>query len=460
MLQNRLEISNAMQSDISAAQPDLVHLSIEQLLSIRASAIDFFTESASHQGHIGFLAKLAGLVSEKLVKRLLVGTEDEESETCANVSADALRAVGLLVTRAYGAKERLEASQQPPLLPQCWALELKESDWPGCQCVLFNPAELWIKVLPLENVDFAAESKSQHLCVIRERSDRNRKDRVHHWEFFRVESSPEGIRETLVSRPRASMVSLTKELCSVLKRRATIQKPDTSEGFVKQSDQPSDNGNSINPSLRPTRKFADASALGNAKELRGQMGRFCRSVISLTVKPDPQLDDATAGTCGGSKKHDATAKTCSGSKKLGGATGGLRGSMNLLASRPDPKPNDATASPLGDLQKSGRFPSMPSLRPVGRRGTHAREVSEGPHHSMSANLEKKRMVELRSVSTTPRKSASFGVNDVRDKLFCNSSSDGRLSVSTMVRTMEENCLKGSTKSAAIAPTFNDPATDQ
>merc|ERR1712007_67672 len=114
---------------------------------------------------------------------------------------------------------------------------------------------------------------------------------------------------------------------------------------------------------------------------------------------------------------------------------------------------------FGDLQESGRFPLMSCLRPVGRRSTHGREVSEGPHHSMPANLEKQPMVELRSVNTH-RKSASFGVKGVNDELFCNASSDGRLSVSTMVRTMEENCFTGSTKSAVVVPTFNDPATDR
>lgn len=55
LLGDQLEFKSCSQSDVSAAQADLRHLSSEQLLRIRAQTLDFATQSASHSAHLNFL---------------------------------------------------------------------------------------------------------------------------------------------------------------------------------------------------------------------------------------------------------------------------------------------------------------------------------------------------------------------------------------------------------------------
>lgn len=139
LLGGRLEVKGCLESDISAAHMDLKHLTLEQLVSIRAESLDFLTSSESHSTHNNFLDSVDGYLAERLVQHGLQGR--------AQAPAAALRALGRRLVLALGAGQLLRqgwgsssaggAGSRTGLssgighLPHHWAVELDAALWPS-----------------------------------------------------------------------------------------------------------------------------------------------------------------------------------------------------------------------------------------------------------------------------------------------------------------------------------------
>lgn len=104
--------------DVSAAQPDLRHLELRQLLTIR-SRNAFHTDSCSHQAHSSFLRSVEELIFEKFAKRLCQHAAGELGRLC------------LLICGVCAQEEGL---------PSLWALQDNQT-W------LFHSKELWLRVV-------------------------------------------------------------------------------------------------------------------------------------------------------------------------------------------------------------------------------------------------------------------------------------------------------------------------
>lgn len=138
LLGGRLEVKGCLESDISAAHMDLKHLTLEQLVSIRAESLDFLTSSESHSTHNNFLDSVDGYLAERLVQHGLQGK--------AEAPASALRALGRRLVLVLGAGQLLRQgwgssaggvgsrtgfSSGTGHLPHCWAVELDAALWPS-----------------------------------------------------------------------------------------------------------------------------------------------------------------------------------------------------------------------------------------------------------------------------------------------------------------------------------------
>eukprot|EP00930_Biecheleria_cincta_P052788 TRINITY_DN3806_c1_g1_i1.p1 TRINITY_DN3806_c1_g1~~TRINITY_DN3806_c1_g1_i1.p1 ORF type:complete len:858 (-),score=224.49 TRINITY_DN3806_c1_g1_i1:230-2803(-) len=153
LLGGRLEVKGCLESDISAAHMDLKHLTLEQLVSIRAESLDFLTSSESHSTHTNFLDSVDGYLAERLVQHGLQGT--------AQAPAAALRALGRRLVLALGAGQLLQqgwgsssaggagsrtgCSSGIGHLPNHWAVELDAAVWGGHKAALFfaEPQPPW-----------------------------------------------------------------------------------------------------------------------------------------------------------------------------------------------------------------------------------------------------------------------------------------------------------------------------
>jgi hypothetical protein len=146
LLDGRLEIKGCMESDVSAAQMDLRHLTCEQLLEIRVRNLDFTTSSSSHIAHLNFLDVLDLHLFEKLTQKLI-------RRAAPSPPVGTGRVLGRKVLLTLGAIQMLEdgwgSNQLPSALgqtralpPHVWVLGLGGEGNPA----IFNAVELWVDV--------------------------------------------------------------------------------------------------------------------------------------------------------------------------------------------------------------------------------------------------------------------------------------------------------------------------
>jgi len=143
LLEGQLEVKGCLESDVSAAYMDLKHLSLEQLVAVRAQSVDPISESQSHSAHSNFLDSLDAYLAEKLAGRLL----REESAAPSH-----MKILGRRLILALGARELLHEgwgssdSSDSSFLPDFWALELEAVAWHGHAAALFHADELWVEL--------------------------------------------------------------------------------------------------------------------------------------------------------------------------------------------------------------------------------------------------------------------------------------------------------------------------
>lgn len=188
LFSDKIELKGCLQSDVAAAQPDVRHLSTEQLLAARAATLDFQTESERHSAHNSFLNTVDTHLFEKLARCCL---ERSNANAVSQASAQALFETGVRITMMLGAAELLadgwdskqgETNEELPAVPQCFAVRLDEKQWQGSRFAIFNTTNLSLQVVASE-LDFATIVPAEEcLAACLERSTGAGATRLLHWE--------------------------------------------------------------------------------------------------------------------------------------------------------------------------------------------------------------------------------------------------------------------------------------
>lgn len=213
-------LKDSMESDVSAAQPDLKYLGLAQLLCIRVNNLDFLTESARHSAHHDFLSIVDTQIWEKLLRRCLRG------EVVAPPKASAsLRALGRQLLLILGAVEVLDSgwadnnagtTSRPVPTPSCWVVKL---DW-ASSYALFHSHELWFEALTVESPeDFSLLAAGCKVGLVSDRSSGTDKDRGLHWEITILDPLIDDIVQEMELRDGNSQSKLTIELSGALLER-------------------------------------------------------------------------------------------------------------------------------------------------------------------------------------------------------------------------------------------------
>ncbi|CAE8585167.1 unnamed protein product, partial [Polarella glacialis] len=211
ILDGQLELKACPPSDVLAAQGDLRHLSVRQLLAIRTRELDFpVTQAGSFNVHSNFLAALDNELFDKIGRRALRGQAPPELRT--------LKALGLRMVLCLGSADlvmAVEASadslkQAPPPL---WLSPLDEEDWPGCSFLLAHTGELWAQALPGLTPDLVSLTAGSDVSVVMDLVSGARSDRLLHWEVTCIDPRKDDVAGALAlarARRRCTAVALAK----------------------------------------------------------------------------------------------------------------------------------------------------------------------------------------------------------------------------------------------------------
>jgi len=241
LLKGELELKVCPASDVSNAQPDLKHLSAEQLLAIRAPTLDFNSVSANFSAHHNFLSMLDSHLLEKLGRRHLRGSNA--------VKVAGYRFAGQKLVLVTGGVQVLRdgwdnnsptASASRGDVPDCWAMELEHEEWPETPAIIVHTKELWVEAVhALPDELHEKMLQGAQLVVVSDASAVAGNDRVLHWDLAILPADRDLVSELRrVDRPRQSQVmqrKLTHELSKVLEER---NKQSPEKGHLPQSEAP------------------------------------------------------------------------------------------------------------------------------------------------------------------------------------------------------------------------------
>jgi len=188
LFSGRQELKATMEAEVAAAQPDLRHLSMEQLLALRVETLDFQTESEKFNAHNNFLGTLDQVLFQRLASRCL---ERSSVPAPAEISQQALFAVGRILCLMLGAAQMLiggcdvqeaEESRVKASVPSYWLVKLEEDKWQGSSFAIFNIKQLWLQVVTGE-LDLKGRIPDQELvAVVHDRSAGSGQTRMFNWQ--------------------------------------------------------------------------------------------------------------------------------------------------------------------------------------------------------------------------------------------------------------------------------------
>jgi len=212
LLSNVVELKSCMETDVSAAQCDVRHLSPEQLLAIRVRTLNFATESQSHGARNSFLETVDRHLFVRLARRCLQRAPQlpERPEPLHALGLRITLTLGahVLLVQGCGAASRscstgsLAAAANVPAIPICWALRLNPEEWPErCRAAVFHAGELWVEALP-GVPEFATSASGGPLAVVCDRTKGLGNDRMLHWEIAVLDSSTEDVLAELERDPQ------------------------------------------------------------------------------------------------------------------------------------------------------------------------------------------------------------------------------------------------------------------
>eukprot|EP00929_Paragymnodinium_shiwhaense_P069168 TRINITY_DN34893_c0_g1_i1.p1 TRINITY_DN34893_c0_g1~~TRINITY_DN34893_c0_g1_i1.p1 ORF type:complete len:606 (+),score=131.00 TRINITY_DN34893_c0_g1_i1:120-1937(+) len=233
LLRSEIELQGTMANDVAIAQPDLQHLTLEQLLLIRSRTLDFATLSKSHEAHINFLHNADKHLFAAIARSRWRGIRVHS----------ALFVLGRYVTQLLGGFGMLDAAGLPtgkdgaalPGVPRVVAFDLEAADvkWSGRSFAIFDLQELWIDPLPDDDATkaasiVAAAAKSEQVGVLWDRSTGRDNERLVNWEIKFVcaeEVLPElKVMRATVGVAKQSQRDMDKQLSgAVLRRTATAE---------------------------------------------------------------------------------------------------------------------------------------------------------------------------------------------------------------------------------------------
>lgn len=223
-----LELKVCMETDVSGAQMDLKHLSLEQLLALREPNLGFACESDRHSAHRNFLHTADKLIFQGLASRGLRGV------AAGSPTASRLQALGARMTAVLGAAElledlvtgleaRVESPTDQPELPLVWALTpgaltSGETDPGGWSCVLLHSQELWLEPFAGEMPDLAGRLGGMQVAVA---SDHICADRRAAWDFLIMDPQVDDVLAELFRDRAAARTRLehASELSSAIARK-------------------------------------------------------------------------------------------------------------------------------------------------------------------------------------------------------------------------------------------------
>jgi len=320
LLSSEIHVQGSMPSDMAAAQSDLRHLTLEQLLVLRSRTLDFATESRSHDAHNSFLATLDRHLFERMAVQHFRGKPPQDAHFLGRLGFQLAVVVGAAAVLEDGPGDG-EATTR--VLPMCWALPL-DCDDEARRVAVFNRETIEVDLLPLEHQEVAAVAAGCNLAVVWDRSSGTGKDRVLHWEVTVVSAEDEELGVEL-ARAQKGQVKVGGSTARTLRREldVVLARRDSAPGVLAQTlDSPSSSVStaaslgSVHRGLRPAHRKSAPSALARCATAFGVVGLESQRPNERSDKAAPADENQTI----------QEAETAAGSAT--GATRALRAEIN------------------------------------------------------------------------------------------------------------------------------------
>jgi len=215
LLNDETQVQRSLPSDITAAQSDIKHLTLEQMLVLRSRTLDFATESRSHDAHNNFLETLDRQLFEQIAKQFV------QNAPLNSPSQGVLFRLGKQMTEIVGCTTMLreyeesdctkEESAEPtttsktPKIPSLWAIPLNPGDWAGSTIALFNVDDLVAKVVSGTQQDIVEVASTNSVAVVCDRTSGSGTARRIHWEISSVTPATEDLSAEIARCQRCSL---------------------------------------------------------------------------------------------------------------------------------------------------------------------------------------------------------------------------------------------------------------
>lgn len=240
LIRREIDIRSCMEADISAAQPDLKHLSFEQLLSLRVPCLEFVPVADRQAGHKSFLEILDLQLHEKLTRRLLGFSDTAPGSPVTPKSArpkledkqGALRVLGARIVLTLGAVEAISngwskaasvkvAEASLPAIPASWVIALdKETYWPYDICLL-DTCKPSLQLLEDAASDLVKAASGN--LVAAATSTTSSADGMLYWEIAVLDPRIDNIMEEIHPLEDKLARQLTQELRTTLRSRSAAR---------------------------------------------------------------------------------------------------------------------------------------------------------------------------------------------------------------------------------------------
>lgn len=288
LLSDRIEIKGSLESDVAAAQLDIRHLSVEQLLTLRIGTMDFLTESSKFNAHNNFLNTLDQHMFEKITVRCC---EYCDEHVPIGVKPQALFSIGFRIALTLGAADvfaadeginggqAVEQHDGVTPLPSRWIISLEDASWQDARFAIFNIVDLSFKVV--HGGDFSVPPE-ETIAVVRDRSTGSGQARMMFWEVSCID--PREVGEDIVSyveiRTRTASNAQSRKLNHDLEealQKARCRNPNS----PSISEVPLDSSRNLAP---PSVDIASVPLAGNRRDERVDVPRVSDQESDLTAE--------------------------------------------------------------------------------------------------------------------------------------------------------------------------------
>lgn len=227
LLSGQLELKNCLNSDVSAAQLDIRHLTLEQLLTIYIGAQDFTTASEHHHAHMNFLWMVNMHLFERLARQCVKDQNSRLEGELTKLPAKLLQSLGMKLTLLLGAGEILTGIEEGADLPSplaFWVLQLEDAEWGKYRYMVFSANELQVELLEGDGPDLTHFMDCGLMSMVLERTAGAVSPRMLDLEITTIDpADPGSIRQysnaaSTVQRER----KFTEELMDVVARRSVV----------------------------------------------------------------------------------------------------------------------------------------------------------------------------------------------------------------------------------------------